>query len=297
MRQIGKLPTEADVVRFTDYLLSQGITTTTDAESGAWAIWVHDEDRIAQAREELAAYLKEPHAPRFQEAARAAAAVREEAARKEREYRKNVVDMRRRWQRGSGPALVTWILIGISVAVGAATGFKDGFTPFSLRLLIDMPALPGAPVPVEPLALVRHGEVWRLVTPIFLHFGILHLLFNMLWLEQLGTTIESRLRSPRFLLLVLVMAIGSNLAQYAVSGPVFGGMSGVVYGLFGYVWMKSRYEPESGMFLSPNTVFWMIGWLVLCTVGVIPHAANAAHAAGLGLGVLLGAAPVAWKRR
>ena len=45
--------------------------------------------------------------------------------------------------------------------------------------------------------------------------------------------------------LVLVIAALSNLGQYFVSGPNFCGISGVVYGLFGYIWMKGRFDPAS----------------------------------------------------
>jgi GlpG protein len=295
MRQIGKLSTEADVRRFADYLLAQGITTQVEPDDNAWSIWVHDEDRIPQARSELAQFSQDPSAPRFREAAEAAAEVRREAARKEQAYRKNAIDMRSRWQeRGGRRASVTLALIGISILVAFETRFKA--TPLAQQLMIASPVRPAAARPMQPLDEVRHGQIWRLVTPIFLHFGLMHIVFNLLWLQQLGSTIEATLGSLRFLLLVLVLAALSNLAQYAVSGPFFGGMSGVVYGLFGYAWMKSRYEPHSSIVLPPNAAFWMLGWLALCTFHIIPNVANTAHAVGLGVGMLWGAAPIVWKQ-
>ena len=120
--------------------------------------------------------------------------------------------------------------------------------------------------------------------------------------------VERRRGSWRFLLLVLVVAVISNLAQYYLDvgpqagglavqrNPLFGGMSGVLYGLFGYLWMKSRYEPALGMALSPRLVFWMIAWLFLCMTGVVGHVANVAHVTGLILGVVIGIAPYLWRR-
>ena len=53
---------------------------------------------------------------------------------------------------------------------------------------------------------IRHGQLWRLITPIFIHFGPLHIFFNMLWLRDLGSMIEGRQSSWRLALLVLVIA-------------------------------------------------------------------------------------------
>ena len=82
---------------------------------------------------------------------------------------------------------------------------------------------------------IWHGEIWRLITPIFMHVGgITHLVVNCMWMFIFGTLIEKRQGFWFFLLLVLGVAIPSNLAQYVVRGPAFGGMSGVMCGLLGY---------------------------------------------------------------
>jgi GlpG protein len=102
--------------------------------------------------------------------------------------------------------------------------------------------------------------------------------------------------------MVLAIAVISNLGQYYTnrsidnSGPFFGGMSGVVYGLFGYVWMKSRYDPGAGFYMHPNLVFWMLVFFIVCLAGFIPNVANAAHGFGLAVGIVLGYAPIALRR-
>jgi GlpG protein len=73
-----------------------------------------------------------------------------------------------------------------------------------------------------------------------------------------------------------------------IGGPFFGGMSGVVYGLVGYVWMKGKYDPAAGLFLHPWTVIMVILWFFVCLTGYVGTIANAAHAAGLVLGVAWG---------
>jgi len=127
-----------------------------------------------------------------------------------------------------------------------------------------------------------------LVTPIFLHFGIIHIFFNMLWLRDLGSMIEARQGSWWLLLLVIVFGVFSNLAQYLSYGGEFGGMSGVVYGLFGYVWIRGKLDPTSGLFLHQNIVVMMLVWLVVCMFGVFGAVANAAHAGGLLIGMAWG---------
>jgi GlpG protein len=130
----------------------------------------------------------------------------------------------------------------------------------------------------------------------------------MVMLYLLGSRIEERRGWWRLLLLVLICAVPSNLAQYylgnmTVDGdhlafyfsPRFGGMSGVVYGLFGYVWMKSVFEPDVGLSIQPSTVFYLMAWFFLCMSSEFQKAtgtsvANMAHGVGLLCGVGVGVA-------
>src|SRR5262249_13522307 len=132
---------------------------------------------------------------------------------------------------------------------------------------------------------VRQGQLWRLITPIFLHFGWPHIIFNMLCLRDLGSMIEARQSSLQLAILVLGIGVCSNLGQYYMSGPAFGGMSGVIYGLLGYVWIRGKFDPGSGLFLHPSTVTMMLIWFVICYTPLLGHIANTAHAVGLVMGV------------
>jgi GlpG protein len=143
---------------------------------------------------------------------------------------------------------------------------------------------------------VKSGEVWRVITPIFLHMSILHLVFNMLWLADLGSMIEMRKGTLLYVALILCAAIIPCVVQNYWHGPRFGGMSGVVYALFGYCWMKGRYEPHEGIGVSQQTVAIMLVWLFICMTGLLGPVANAAHVAGLVVGVTFGQAPTSWRR-
>jgi GlpG protein len=77
-------------------------------------------------------------------------------------------------------------------------------------------------------------------------------------------------------------------------------MSGVVYGLFGYVWMKARFQPELGLGIGPQTITILMIWFFLCMTPwfqslIGSGVANMAHASGLLAGMLIGYAPVVWR--
>lgn len=137
------------------------------------------------------------------------------------------------------------------------------------------------------------GQLWRIITPAFLHFGLLHIVFNSLWLWELGGMIERRQGAVRILGLVLLIAAGSNIAQ-AMSGiSLFGGMSGVIYGLLGYIVIWNRLRPAQAFPLANGVAVVMIVWLLICLTGFtellgLGAIANTAHVSGLLLGFTLG---------
>jgi GlpG protein len=90
---------------------------------------------------------------------------------------------------------------------------------------------------------IKQGEIWRLVTPAFLHANLFHILFNVLWLMVLGNQIESRIGVLRYLLLIIISAAISNTAQYLMSGPNFLGLSGVICGMGGFIWARQQKAP------------------------------------------------------
>lgn len=137
------------------------------------------------------------------------------------------------------------------------------------------------------------GQVWRLFTPALLHFGWMHLIFNLLWLWYFGRQIEGLRGGKLMLALTVVSAIAGNLAQYATGTVLFGGMSGVVYALLGYVWLMSRLAPRSGFFVPQMLVVFMLGWMVFTMTDMagmvgFGNVANEAHLGGLVVGLALG---------
>ncbi len=187
-------------------------------------------------------------------------------------------------------APVTLLLIVLSLAGFALIGFPRllhwvaylTFTPFSIST-------------GQPLFESMGGQYWRLVTPVFLHFGWLHIVFNGLWLWELGGKVEKVMGSINMVLLFLVIAVVSNVSQYWFGGSgMFGGMSGVVYGLLGFSWVAPLLQPLWRIQPQKSVMLLMIGWLLFCLVGFVQvlgfgAVANAAHIGGLLCGAVLGA--------
>jgi GlpG protein len=298
MRTIGYLTDETAARRFGDYLYVQGIENNIESHKPeGWAVWVNDEDKIEQATGLLEAFRQNPTDPKYRTEGKVAAALREKEEKGEAAYRKKVRDRSQLFRPlaayGFGP--LTFVLIVISVLVAIYSRLGDAPQPI-MRLFITDYTFEGNLITWNStLPEIRHGEVWRLITPIFIHFGLLHILFNMLWLRDLGSMIEARQGSWMLALLVLIIAAGSNLAQFYYGGrhfqpggPDFGGMSGVVYGLLGYIWIRGKFDPGSGLYVHSYTVTMMIIWFFACFTPLVPNVANGTHAAGLVMGMAWG---------
>ena len=199
--------------------------------------------------------------------------------------------------------------------VAAARGTRWRDAPFTMVLVLlsilgfllvylGMPLTWIAQLTFTPVTLVdgdlrfmpMDGQYWRLLTPAFLHFGWLHIVFNSLWLWELGTRVERVMGSLNMAGMFCVIALVSNTCQYVFGGPgLFGGMSGVVYGLLGFSWVAPLLQPRWPIQPAPAIMLFMIGWLVICLVGLVEvlgfgAIANAAHLGGLVCGAVLGAA-------
>lgn len=171
---------------------------------------------------------------------------------------------------------------------------------------------PSAPwnFPAPLFEKIKQGEIWRLVTPCFLHFDIFHILFNMLWLIVLGRQLEKQLGAFKYILFILIVGILSNTGQYMMSGSNFIGYSGVICGMITFVWVRQKLAPWEGYQLHPSTflfitvfVFAILGiQMVSFFLEVNGHSgfsagvANTAHITGGIIGYILGRTSLfSWK--
>ncbi|MFQ2470541.1 rhomboid family intramembrane serine protease GlpG [Aeromonas caviae] len=251
-----------------DYLATLGISCElTQSELGV-SVWLADERRLAQAQQEVKRFLSEPNHPRYMEAS---------------------------WQSGHADARIDYSK-GMTDPV---TDFLHQAGPLTLVVIIACLAIYaldaiGLPIFDElafhpTLAQFTDWQAWRYVTPAFIHFSVLHLVFNLLWWWYLGGQIEQRLGSGKLFILLIVGAALPNIAEFFASGPRFGGLSGVVYALLGYSWLRTRLQPDCGLAMPPALMGFMLVWLVLGFLDMLgTPTANMAHLAGLLVGLAQG---------
>jgi GlpG protein len=120
----------------------------------------------------------------------------------------------------------------------------------------------------------------------------MHIIFNLIWWWDLGGLIERTQSKMQLLGVFLATALLSSFAQYLSFGTGFGGLSGVVYGLLGYIWLYPLVNPRVGFRINPAIVMFMVGWLVVGYSGILDSVlgkmANTAHLIGLLTGLFLG---------
>lgn len=133
-------------------------------------------------------------------------------------------------------------------------------------------------------------QVWRYITHSLVHLGEAHLLFNLLWWWQFAGLIERYLGSFKLILLFLISALLTGVAQNAMSGANFFGLSGVVYAVLAYVFVTNKFSSPS-LFDLPNAFLYSL--LIGIGIGFISplwgiYMGNTAHITGLILGLLWG---------
>lgn len=294
MRLAGKIPEALNAASLVDFLYTQGIASRVERDGDHWQFWIYDEDQLPRGREELTKFLASPDDPRYREASTAADRLRNETVERELAARRNVIEVSHPAgmnPRGNRPLTMT-LLAGMAfVFVMSDFGKNDAvFRPLLLTNFVGDFAS-GTALPE-----IRNGEWWRLFSSIFIHFHIAHFLFNAMGLVSFGSMIETLRGTFRFAILVAFLDVTSGLFQFWWDGGgMAGGMSGVLYGLFGYIWMKAWFEPRSGFVMQNQTIVIMHLWHLLCMGGYLGSIANAAHVSGQIVGMLIGYAPTLWR--
>lgn len=330
MRKIGSLPNQQQANRFCDYLLTTQISATAEQEQNGdetqFHIWVKDEDRLDEAAAALQKFRASPDSREF-DAGDQAKQIREEQARAARRHKK----LHRKMPAGgaaayfaSRPIRCTIGIIVISTIVSLVTSFQQGaeldrkvinaaaqarLTPEEVQPSEALSARVFRSLSFvnyyhyvfsgledgdrDPLASIRRGQIWRVVTPMFLHGDPMHLVFNMMLFYFLGGALE-RLQGFGFMLALtlfcqVISALVQALMPEAIGGtPIAIGASGAGFGLFGYLWIRPLVVPSYPLRMPTINVVFILGFMIIFMIPGFPMPiANGAHVGGLLSGILV----------
>ena len=270
MRLLRDVADQELAVSLSDALGDHGIESRVQASDHGFMLWVIDEQDLGEARQLTARWVDQGDQVAFSEAARRGRNDRELRARLlERRTRKAVLAARRAQALARlRPPVLTWGLIGLTIAVALLTDLGQKREAVATLLLSDPRALPA-----RELGLLGHhftllalpfSEPFRFVTQLFVQFDPLELMFELIMLRELGRVIEGVHGARRFAALVVLFAVVSGVAQYEIGrSPEFSAMSGVVFGLLGLVWVRGRFDLRARYALTRGTVQFMMLWLCL----------------------------------
>ncbi len=250
-------PVEQDLRELSEYLRSRGLAHRITEEQGQQCIWVLDDTVVPALNEFLARYSQ------------GSINLNTQPAREMNAYSPPSLLQ----QAAQVPVVLCLIVVsvcGYFIVEGYfGTALFNGFKFSPLKFALNS------------------GQIWRLLTPVFLHFSIFHLLFNCLWLWDLGRRLEYFQGRLHFILFFVVTSVAANLAQFAWSGVInFGGMSGFIYALVGFIAVRQRFDRHPLIQVPFALIAFMLFWLVLCMTGAVDYfidgsVANAAHLGGL----------------
>ncbi len=256
---------------FVNYLTTLDISAKVVSESEQAHMVYCQEDKFSQAQAEFDLFIKAPFEQKYQQAAWQHG----ETVKLNSSDTTLIANFKENFLAHAG--LVTLLVFAICwvVFIGSELGFAQSiFSELRFYPSISLDAF--------------LAEPWRVLGPAFFHFSWLHIVFNTMWWWQIGGSIEEKLGKGTLINLLLISAIVSNLGQFLVSGANFGGLSGVVYALVGFVWWYGYLAPEKGLSLSEPIIGFLLFWLLLGFIEVLPvNVANTAHLLGLISGCLL----------
>lgn len=254
MHKFAELNSAAAAQAFAAYCVSQGLEVNAVVQHSTLAELYGAPEQKEAIEHEFALFLQEPQHPRYQ-----AAAWQLSQPLSESGSAIGSVNLLKLWLQAPVASLV--LLLCLLVYLWQQLDWRS-----SLALL----------------QLSQPEQLWRWFTPALLHFSLTHLVFNLAWWWYLGRQFEQRLGGVMLLNITLSIALLSNAAQYFLVGPQFGGLSGVVYGLFGYFWLSGKLNPSHGQLISNPLAAFMLLWLLLGFFDVLwVSMANWAHTGGL----------------
>lgn len=280
MIRVAAVPHDVALERFSNWLWQQGVHHEIEQDAYHQVLWIEGEHLREPVLNALSEYMEDP-------------ASRRSSASEAPPRRQAVVGGH--WQASPGQAKLTLGLIILAGIVAWLSGFGARDELVAALTIVNPFEYMGAQTLDQRLdalaSTLAQGQVWRLFTPDILHFGVSHLVFNAVMLWYLGSQIEVLDGKGHWVGVVVISSLAANIPQYLLTGPLFGGLSGVVYAVLGYVWIANRFRPTF-MFppaLMTVAVVWLlIGFTPLTEALLGASMANAAHLGGLMAGLAYG---------
>ena len=180
MRLIGEIENGHDAEKFAAFLLVQGVESRAEPlGSGAWEIWVKDEDQFQTALQELKQFQQDPENTKYVQAVEQANTIHREQEKKRQQMQRRIVNVRAGGMKRRNQWTI--ILIVISGIVTLATNFGEDMNSSVFRAFEFVSLSPdegnalwnqvGKDIDSLQLRLanLRKGEIWRVITPIFIH--------------------------------------------------------------------------------------------------------------------------------
>ncbi len=252
---------------FIDYMASRHIDIQMMPEGGGqFALWLSDEQHKVEVEAELKHFLADPTATKYQ------AVSWDMADTRTSQFSYRSPSMLAMVKAKAG--VFTLAIMAVCAVIFILLQIAAGNAVFNL---LHFPAFAS-----------QEWQLWRWVSHAVLHFSVMHIAFNLLWWWQLGGDIEQRLGTGKLVQLFVVSAALSGAGQFWVEGANFGGLSGVVYALVGYLWMLGYKAPQIGLSMPKPIIGFMLVWLVLGFLQPFMAIANTAHLVGLLSGVVMG---------
>lgn len=146
--------------------------------------------------------------------------------------------------------------------------------------------------------LIVMGDWYRLITPMFLHIGLMHIVFNGLIIYFLGIQLESVFGHWRFLALYFLSGIAGNATSFAFNQSISAGASTAIFGLFGSTLVLVKLFPGHPQIRAMSKNFTLLIVLNLMFGILSPNIDMAGHLGGLAGGYLAAFAlstPTAWR--
>jgi len=280
---VTSLPLACDLADFKYYLDSKAITHRVSESNGQQLLWVAEREQREQVLNWLTDWL-DGHLI---------------LPTGEKPQRVDIHEVLIKGLRIVHLFPLTLLMIALGVLGALVVNFGNDYMTyrwFGFQILDSRGLLPLSET-------LKQFQLWRLLTPVFLHFSVLHVVFNCLMLWETGRRIELVKGSGYFMVVFIIIGVCSNIAQYWMTPNIpFGGLSGICYGFIGYLAIYQRHIIHPVLAINKTLVIFLLVWLIAGVVGVIDYmiegsVANSAHVAGLLSGSILGYIEVIRDRR